>query len=300
MSATRTTILRSADERINHLRSIPFYLVHAVALATPFVLGWSWKGVLVALGFYYLRMVGITMGYHRYFSHRAFKTSRVFQFVMALVGTASSQKGVLWWAAHHRHHHKVSDRADDIHSPRKGFLWSQYGWFLCDKYQQTELEQIRDFAIYPELRWLDRGWGVVVVAYATLLFLIGGWFWLLWGFFVSTTLLWHGTFFVNSLAHVFGRRRYGTSDDSRNSLLIALITCGEGWHNNHHHYQSTANQGFFWWEVDFTYYLLRGLAAVGVVWDLRTPPPHILQAGRAGRATLARPVASTAVLGPRG
>ncbi|MDF1566250.1 MAG: acyl-CoA desaturase [Deltaproteobacteria bacterium] len=290
MGTSSTTILRSPDEKVDHLRSLPFYAVHLGALLTPFILGLSWEGVAIALGFYFLRMVGVTLGYHRYFSHRAFKTSRAFQFVLAVLATSSSQKGVLWWAAHHRHHHRFSDRADDLHSPRKGFWWSHVGWFLCDKYQATQEEGIRDFARYPELRWLDRNWGVVVVAFAALLFALGGWVWLLWGFFVSTTLLWHGTFVINSLAHVFGRRRYGTSDDSRNSFLLAVLTCGEGWHNNHHHYQSSSNQGFYWWEWDPTYYLLKLLAAAGVVWDLRKPPERVLTEGR--RSPLPVPAAA--------
>jgi len=277
MNPSATTILRAPDERVNPLRSLPFFAVHAVAIATPFLLGFTWSGIALAVGLYALRMFGVTLGYHRYFSHRTFKTSRAFQFILALWAMSSSQKGVLWWAAHHRHHHRASDRVDDIHSPRKGFWWSQCGWILCDKYQDTNLEKIPDFARYPELRWLDRHWMVPPLGLAALLFLAGGWFGLLWGFFVGTTLLWHGTFLINSLAHVFGRRRFGTSDDSRNSFLLAVLTHGEGWHNNHHHYPSSANQGFTWWEWDPSFVLLRLLERLHLVRAVRTPPERVLR-----------------------
>jgi stearoyl-CoA desaturase (delta-9 desaturase) len=221
-------------------------------------------------------MFGITAGYHRYFSHRAFRTSRAFQLVLAILGAASAQKGPLWWAAHHRDHHRWSDGPEDIHSPfRHGFWWSHVGWILSRRHDATKLGRVKDLARFAELRWLDRWHLAVPGALAAGLFLAGGLPALLWGFFVSTALLWHGTFVINSLAHVLGSRRYATADGSRNSLLLALVTFGEGWHNNHHFYPSAASQGFFWWEVDVSYYALRALAALGVVRDLRTPPAHV-------------------------
>jgi stearoyl-CoA desaturase (delta-9 desaturase) len=258
--------------------SIPFALVHVVAIVGVALLGFSWSGVLLALGLYYLRMFGITAGFHRYFSHRGYKTSRAFQFVLALIGTLSVQKGVLWWAAHHRDHHRWSDMPEDIHSPvQRGFLFSHVGWILCHRYDRTKVERIRDFASYPELVWLNQYYLIPQVAFAVLLFLVGGVHALVWGFFVSTTLLWHGTFSINSLTHLFGKKRYESKDESRNSLILALVTMGEGWHNNHHFYQSTANMGFFWWEIDLSYYVLRALSWVGVVWDLRKPPRWVLE-----------------------
>jgi stearoyl-CoA desaturase (Delta-9 desaturase) len=208
-----------------------------------------------------------------------------------VLGASATQKGPLWWAAHHRDHHRYSDGPLDIHSPaRSGFLWSHMGWILAARYEETKLERVRDLARHPELRWLDRCHLVCAVALAAGLFLAGGWPALLWGYFVSTALLWHGTFFINSLAHVFGKKRYETGDESRNSLALAIITLGEGWHNNHHFYPSTANQGWFWWEVDVSYYLLRALSWLGLVWDLRLPPRHV----RDGR--LERPAAEVAVV----
>src|SRR5262249_37496150 len=202
------------------------------------------------------------------------------QFGMALLGTTAVQKGPLWWAAHHRTHHKFSDEPEDIHSVRqRGFWWAHVGWILSDETEATDWKRIQDFAKYPELVWLNRWHLVPVVAYAVLCTALGGAFGLVWGFLVSTTLLWHGTFALNSLSHVFGRRRYATTDDSKNNWFLALITMGEGWHNNHHHYQRSTSQGFFWWEIDATMYVLRALAALHLVRDLHRAPDHVRLTG---------------------
>jgi stearoyl-CoA desaturase (delta-9 desaturase) len=278
--------VRDSDERIDILPSIPFIAVHTLAFVGACLVGFHWWYLAAAIGSYYLRMFFVTAGYHRYFAHRAFKTSRWFQFVIAFMAESSAQKGVLWWAAHHRDHHKFSDQPEDIHSPRqKGLWWAHVGWILSKKHVRTKEERIKDFAQYPELRWLNTYHYVPTVVYATALFLVGGWPLLVWGYFVSTVMLWHGTFTINSLSHVFGTTRYESSDDSKNNFLLALITCGEGWHNNHHYYQSTASQGFFWWEVDASYYCLKMMSWVGLVWDLRTPPRHIRDGRRAPLVT---------------
>jgi stearoyl-CoA desaturase (delta-9 desaturase) len=226
---------------------------------------------------YFARMFGITAGYHRYFSHRSYKTNRIFQFVLACLGCSAFQKGPLWWAAHHRQHHRHSDTQQDVHSPHaRGFWWSHVGWILAGDYEETNWPAIRDWKRYPELRWLNRNHWVPGIALAGLCWLLGGWSALVWGFFLSTLLLFHATFAVNSFCHLFGVRRYPTADASRNNLLVAIITLGEGWHNNHHHYQSSANQGFFWWEIDVTYYVIKLLSLAGLVWDVRKPPRHRL------------------------
>jgi stearoyl-CoA desaturase (delta-9 desaturase) len=262
----------------NHSGTWLFTGVHLVAIAGVVYFGWSWKYFALAVGMYFFRMFGITAGYHRYFSHRTYKTSRFFQFVLAFLGTTCTQKGVLWWAAHHRSHHKHSDSPKDIHSPKqRGFWWAHIGWVLAGKYNETDYKRIPDFAKYPELRWLNRFYLVPVVLFAVTLWLIGSWQALLWGYFVSTSMLWHGTFVINSLTHVFGKRRYETTDDSRNSFILALVTMGEGWHNNHHYYQLSTNQGFFWWEIDVSYYILRVLSWFRVVWDITTPPKKVLE-----------------------
>ena len=262
--------------RMRTVTTIPFWGVHIAAVAGIIWQGWSWSGLALAVGLYYARMFGITAGYHRYFSHRSYKTGRVMQFLMALLGTLSLQKGVLWWSANHRLHHKFSDQPEDVHSPRqRGFWWSHVGWILSDAHEATHLEQVPDLARYPELRLLNRFHLPIAVAFAVSLFLIAGTWALLWGFFVSTSLLWHGTFTINSFSHIVGGRRYETDDDSRNNWLLALITMGEGWHNNHHYYQRSASQGFFWWEVDMSYYLLTAMSWVGLVWDLQKVPAHV-------------------------
>jgi len=264
-------------------RSIPFFAVHAAALGV-FWVPFSWPLVGLCLGLYWLRMFAITAGYHRYFSHRTFKTSRAFQLVLALLGGTSLQKGVLWWAAHHRHHHRHSDRHGDLHSPGlQGFLWAHVGWILSEDNDHTDYDRIADFARYPELRWLNRWHVVPGVALAAVLFAFGGLPALVWGFFLSTVITWHATFCINSLTHVFGRRRYTTKDDSRNSLIMALVTLGEGWHNNHHFYKASTRQGFYWWEIDITYYGLRALAAIGLIWDIKEPPRKLIEESRMDR-----------------
>jgi stearoyl-CoA desaturase (Delta-9 desaturase) len=262
-------------------QSLPFWAVHVVAIVGVVVSGWSWSGLALALALYAVRMFGVTAGYHRYFSHRTYKMGRGMQFFMALLATTAAQKGVLWWAAHHRRHHKHSDQPGDVHSAKqRGLYWSHVGWILSDENDETDWKRIGDFARYPELRWLNEHFLLPVVALGALLAVLGGWHALLWGLFVSTTLLWHGTFTINSLAHLIGRRRYQTTDDSRNNWFLALITGGEGWHNNHHHYQRSTNQGFFWWEIDFTYYVLRLMQWMRLVSDIRVPPRHVLEAAR--------------------
>jgi len=256
----------------------PFLLVHLASFAAFFV-GFRWYYPVVALASYYVRMFWVTIGYHRYFSHRSFKTSRPFQFVIAFLAMTSAQKGVLWWAAHHRDHHKYSDEPEDLHSPlQTGFWWSHVGWVLSDRFNTTKFDRIRDFARYPELRWLNRWYLVPPVLFFAALGLVGGLPLIIWGGVIGTVLLWHGSFTVNSLAHLFGSRRYQTTDTSRNNWLLALITCGEGWHNNHHYYQSSANQGWFWWEIDTSYYGLKVMSWMRLVSDLRVPPEHVRNA----------------------
>ena len=275
IARSHSTARREPDEKMDWISSIPFLLVH-VACFGALLTGVSWSALAVCAGLYFARMSALTVGYHRYFSHRSFKTSRAFQFLLALAATTCAQKGPLWWAAHHRHHHRASDRVEDIHSPaQRGFWWSHLGWILCRKYNETRLDLIRDFARYPELRWLDRYHLVPPIVVAVALFLLGGWGMLVVGFFWSTVLLWHGTFTINSLSHVFGRRRYKTTDTSRNNALLALLTCGEGWHNNHHYHQNTANQGWFWWEIDTSFYLLKALERLRIVSGLRTPSDSV-------------------------
>ena len=257
--------------------AIMFGLIHLAPLALLWT-GWSWYGLAVAIGSYYVRMFGITAGYHRYFSHRSFTTGRVFQFVLAFLAQASMQKGVIWWAANHRHHHWHSDKETDLHSPiRQGFWWAHVGWVLSTTWDQTDAKKVRDLTKYPEIVWLDRWHWVPGVAWAGLMTAMFGWVnGLLWGFVVSSILTWHGTFTINSLCHVIGKRVYATTDTSKNSALLAALTLGEGWHNNHHFYQRSAAQGWRWYEIDVTYIVLRVLQVVGVVSNVAKPPQHVI------------------------
>ncbi len=248
---------------------IPFLLLHAAALSVCFVsFRWSLAGLMLAL--YAVRMFAVTAGYHRYFSHRSYRLGRLSQFLMAFLAETSGQKGVLWWAAHHRVHHRTADHEGDIHSPGLGGLWwAHVGWVLSNKHDEYDLRLVQDFAKYPELRWLDRHYCVPPAMLGIAILLLGGIGAFVWGFLVSTVLLFHATFTINSLAHVWGSRRFATPDDSRNNFFLALLTFGEGWHNNHHRFMYACRQGLRWWEVDVTYYVLRLMQWLGIARDLR-------------------------------
>jgi stearoyl-CoA desaturase (delta-9 desaturase) len=254
----------------------PFVLLHVAALAvllTP--CSWSLVGLCAAS--YVVRMFGVTAGYHRYFSHRSYKLGRVAQCVLAVVAQTSGQKGVLWWAAHHRDHHRHADRPNDVHSPREGFWWAHVGWILSTRHATYDPRRVADFARFPELRWLDRHHWVPTLTYGALIAGIGGFDAFAWAYVLSTVLLYHATFAINSVAHLWGTRDFDTSDDSRNNWWLALLTLGEGWHNNHHHCMSSSRQGRTWRQVDATYLALRLLAALGIARDLR---PFVVGAAR--------------------
>ena len=257
--------------------AIPFVLVHLVCFAAIWT-GVTWRAVAICVALYWLRIFFIGAGYHRYFSHRSYSTSRVFQFVLAFMSQTTTQKSVLWWAAKHRHHHLHSDTEEDVHSPRHcGFIYSHFGWIFSARHDATDLTKVADFARFPELMWLHKWEVAPAVMLGVLVWLLGGWTDLVVGFFWSTVLVYHGTFSINSLAHVRGRQRYVTGDDSRNNWLLAIFTMGEGWHNNHHAYPASVRQGFRWWEYDPTYYILKMLSWMGVIWNMRSPPEAVLR-----------------------
>ena len=276
---------------IDWFRVLPFLLMHLACFSVVWV-GWSPIAVAVAVALYGIRMFAITAFYHRYFSHRTFKTSRSVQFLFALIGASATQRGPLWWASHHRQHHRSADQEGDPHTPHNGFWWSHMGWFLSKAHFHADYSRVKDWEKYPELRWIDRFDIAVPVALAMGLFLLGsaleyfapqlntsGGQMLVWGYFISTVVLTHATLTINSLAHRWGKQRFNTGDDSRNNGLLALITLGEGWHNNHHYYPASARQGFYWWELDISYYLIRLMGALGLVWDIKPVPKQRLKQG---------------------
>jgi stearoyl-CoA desaturase (Delta-9 desaturase) len=280
---------KSYEDKIDIVTSIPFILVHLAALVGAILVPPTAGDIALMVGMYYLRMWGVVVGYHRYLSHRSFSTSRLFQFFLVFLGGTAVQKGGLWWAANHRHHHRYSDQPEDVHSPvQRGFWWSHCGWILARKWHGIRYDDIKDMAKYPELRFLTEHHLVPAVFYAVVVTMTGfafgglhgGAHALVWGFLVSTVVLWHGTFTINSLSHVFGRRRFKTNDDSRNSFALSLITLGEGWHNNHHYFPGSMSQGFYWWQVDIAAYTIWALEKVGLVWDVRAPPEKVLKIGR--------------------
>jgi len=288
--------VRNRPDKFELRRCLPFLFLHLGCIGVLWV-GWSWTSVLVAVLLYVVRMFAITGFYHRYFSHRTFRTTRLLQFLFAAVGNCAVQRGALWWAAVHRHHHKHSDQEGDIHSPgMRGFWWSHIGWMTSSRNFPTDYSSVRDLAKYPELVFLNRFDLAVPALFGASLYAAGamlhawapslqvtGWQLFVWGFFVSTSVLLHGTLFINSLAHVIGKRRFETTDDSRNSLILALITLGEGWHNNHHRFMAAARQGFYWWEIDMTYYGLKLLSWCGLIWGLRPVPRIIYDEARSSR-----------------
>ncbi len=302
VSETQRRLLRTftVDEKIDWFGSIPFFGVHVVGILA-FLTGISWAAIAMCLFMYYARMFAITGIYHRYFSHRSYKTSRFFQFIMALWGTSCGQQGPLWWAAHHRHHHKYSDTAEDIHSPKlRGLWWAHWGWVICKRYSATNEEAVKDLTKYPELKFLNKYHGLAPFVLATLIFFFGsflqqvapqlhtnGMQMLCWGFFTSTTLLYHGTFTINSLSHVIGKKRFDTGDESKNSFILSMITMGEGWHNNHHKFPYAEPQGIYWWEIDMSHYVLKVFSWIGLVWDIQIHPKELFSKDTANKGTAA-------------
>ena len=294
IETTETSVARPRFE-LNML--LPYVFLHLVCLGV-FWTGVSWKLIGVCLVSFYVRKFGIGAGFHRYFAHRSFKTSRAGQLVLALLGTLTVQKGVLWWAETHRRHHRHADTPEDIHSPTfQGFIYSHSGWFLDERYQQTTYSKVADLAKYPELRLLN-DWRcdlAINLLYAFALYMLFGWGGVVWGFAISTVMLWHGTHLVQSVAHSYGGyRRCPTPDKSRNHWLMGLFFLGE-YHNNHHYYPSSCRQGFAWWEIDIEFYILKMLSWVGLVWDLRLPPESVRR-GEFGAALTAEVNAERASL----
>jgi stearoyl-CoA desaturase (delta-9 desaturase) len=286
---------RGAAQRPPQLRTglTLFTAIHAACVLVIWT-GTSPIALLTCGIVYVIQVFGMSAGYHRYLAHRTFETSRSFQFVLALMATLSGQQGPLWWAGHHRHHHRHADAEGDVHPPHlRGFWWAHVGWITSGHYLAARLEAVPDLVRFPELRVLDRYNMVPPAALAAGILVLGillgavapglgtsGPQMLVWGFCFPTVLSYHATFAVNSVAHLWGRRRFDTPDESRNNVLLGLLAFGEGWHNNHHRCPRSERNGFYWWEVDVTHYLLTVLSWMGLVWNLRTPPAAVYAEGR--------------------
>ena len=267
MQRLRSILRHALEDEDNRLlmASSPIFIMHILALGALFT-GFSWVALTVLIFSYVVRVFALTAGFHRYFSHRAFKTGRIFQFILAWVGTSSAQLGPMWWAANHRHHHQHSDKEEDIHSPVvKDAFWAHIGWVLCRAYGSIQHDRIKDLTKYPELRFIDRFHILPVISLIGLLFALGatleslypdlgtsGIQLVMWGFFLSTVLVYHVTFCVNSVTHIVGSKRFVTDDESRNSWWVALLTFGEGWHNFHHAHPRSPSMGPWdvgWWAI---------------------------------------------------
>jgi stearoyl-CoA desaturase (delta-9 desaturase) len=278
---------KGAHGHVEWFRCLPYIIIHLLALGA-FFYPVTLPCLILAIVSYSIRMFSITAFYHRYFSHRTFKTSRIVQFIGAFTACSSGQRGPLWWAAHHRRHHKHSDTDEDVHSPHtRGIFWSHTLWFMTDYAVPTFLKEIPDLIKFKELRFLNRyDWIPLILLAITCYFLPDlKWFAtltglsnmqsLMWGFFVPTIVLYHATFAVNSITHLFGKRKFNTDDESKNNWLVAIFAFGEGWHNNHHFFPGSARQGFFKGEFDITYYGLKILSLFGLVRDLRPVPAWV-------------------------
>ena len=290
-SDTAGRMVSDGDE-FSWARCLPFIGLHLGCLAA-FYTGASAAALWTALFWYAFRVFALTGFYHRYFSHKTFKTNRFWQFIFAVCGMTAIQRGPLWWAAHHRRHHKYADTEHDAHSPLRGVLWSHFGWFTCDKHFPTRYSEIKDFRQFPELIFLNRFDWLVPIIFLASLYGFGEWLaaahpdlganglqMLVWSGFISTVAVYHATFCVNSVCHLVGRQPYRSDDHSRNNWLVALLTFGEGWHNNHHRYPGSARQGFRWWQIDITYQILRVLALLRIICDLKQVPEAVVREAR--------------------
>jgi stearoyl-CoA desaturase (Delta-9 desaturase) len=282
----------------NVVQMVIFWIVQASALLVFFVpFRWAYVGLWAASHF--LRALGLTLMYHRYYAHRAFKMNRGARFVWTLIGTMAMQKGPIWWAGHHVTHHKFADREGDPHSPMvSGFYYAHVGWFLHDtRFDQLEATNpvVRDFSSVPEIAWLEKYFFIPPAVMAAALYFYGGSPWLVWGFCLPTMTLAHATFCINTVNHLVGSRRFETPDDSRNNALTAFFAVGEGWHNNHHRYQRAARNGFYWWEFDLTWYTMRLMSLVGLVWDMQAVPERIYEEARQVKARRAGAIVTSVI-----
>ena len=288
--------VKKARIRWNYAATIVFYHIAAALAIFPYF--FSWTGVIFAvLGLYIFGALGINVCYHRLLAHRSFTCPQWLERCFAVLGVCSVQDSPIRWVAVHRRHHQHTDERTDPHTPFVNFFWAHVGWLL---WENDELDRLGLYSRYARniardrfyLRFERRGWYVGVILLSWLVFFLVGFIpaWLsgggraaiqfgasllIWGVFVRTVVAWHITWSVNSITHIWGYQRYATGDGSRNNILIALITSGEGWHNNHHADPRCAMTGRQWWELDTIYLIIRGLAAIGLATNIVQPNPRI-------------------------
>jgi stearoyl-CoA desaturase (delta-9 desaturase) len=247
-------------------------IFHIFAIAAFW--SFSWTNLAVALALHWIAVgFGISLGYHRLHTHRGFKTSKAFEYFLAICGTLTLEGGPMFWVATHRQHHQLSDQEGDPHSPRDGGFWAHMGWILFGDthHNNTELmgKYAPDLGREPFYRWLNTYHYLPLTTLGLILLAVGGWSMVLWGIFLRVIVGLHATWLVNSATHMWGSRRFETRDDSRNSWWVALLTFGEGWHNNHHAHPVSARHGLAWYEFDISWITLRILNAFGIVRDLK-------------------------------
>jgi fatty-acid desaturase len=240
--------------------------IHLVALFALLPGNFSWGAIALALFLHWLTGgLGITLGWHRLVSHRSFQVPKWLEYVFVFFGTLSMQGGPIEWIGLHRHHHAHSDHESDHHNSGRGFWWSHLGWMLHDIPARTEVPRLtQDINSDPVYRFFQRYFFPIQVVFAVLLYLLGGWPFVVWGVFVRIVVVYHCTWLVNSATHKFGYRSYESGDRSTNCWWVALLTYGEGWHNNHHAFQYSARHGLRWWEIDLTWMVISFLQAVGL------------------------------------
>jgi stearoyl-CoA desaturase (delta-9 desaturase) len=278
-------IRRFHRDRILWSRFWGIAVLHLLCLLAPFQFSWSALGVAVLLSWAACGL-GISMGYHRLLTHRGFETSKVFHRLLAILGTLNYQGGPIDWVGIHRTHHRDADTDHDPHSPEHGFLWAHVLWCVCrDPLGRDTSEAAKDLKKDRFHVLLNRWSFAPQVVLAVVLWALGGWSWVIWGVAVRTIFTYHTTWLVNSASHTWGYRNFATKDGSKNTWWVALLSWGEGWHNNHHAHPRSARHGLRRFEIDATWWTLRVLEKLGVVWNLyavrwNSPVPAVTEAGR--------------------
>lgn len=289
---------RTFREPISWLTTFFMVAFHIGAIAALFM--FNWKAVLVAFVLMYVAgSFGIGMAYHRLLTHRGFKTYKWLEYLLTTCATLALEGGPFFWVATHRVHHQNTDVEGDPHSPRDGGFWAHMGWILTGRVMHNHADALLPYI--PDLRkdkfhtWISRYHWLPITISGVLLLVFGGWPFLFWGVFFRTVVGLHATWLVNSATHMWGKQRFLTDDDSKNSFWVALLTYGEGWHNNHHAHPQSARHGLTWYEIDLNWYAISILRFFGLVWDVKAPKLEVLEEKAAAAAALrAQPVPSSA------